>query len=125
MIQRIKEEVGVEPIATHDIQEGDSWKTEIVFSRELSTQEKNKLDSVMTDEPTKPPSTSKTILKIKDIWENRESFKESIGNLKFDVFFTESVVGSGKIDQIELHFKDDLTLVQKELVKVEYGKLIS
>ena len=121
MIQRIINEVGIEPKSTCDV----GTQTVIEFDQELSSSDKNKLDQVMADNPTSPPSSLGTKYLIKDIWEKRSDFKTNTGGLNFKLYFTESVVGSKIFDQIELHFDKILSVVEETTVKTEYAKLIS
>lgn len=124
MLQRIKNEVGIEPIGSGDV--GDSqgnWRTYLDFSRDLTIAEKALLDVVMVSNPTFPPTNSLTVLKIQDIFEKLAQFNTATG-LNLKLYCSESVPGSGVIDQIELHSSVLLTLQQKNKVVSEYAKLI-
>lgn len=119
LLQRIKNEVGIEPMGLSDV----GNQTLINFDRELTKQEKGILDSVMSYLPTFPPKTTNTVFKIEDIWEKLIKFNIQTG-VEFNLYYSESVSGSGKFDQIELHAPKQLTDLEKAKVKEEFGKLI-
>ena len=120
MLKRIKNEVGIEPINLSDTNN----ETFVYFDRKLTDQEKSTLDSVMKDSPSYPPKTTNTVFKIEDIWERLTKFNSQTG-FDFKLYYSESVSGSGKFDQIELHASKQLTDLEQAKVKEEYGKLIT
>ena len=82
------------------------------------------LDTVMINNPTLPPSGTTTVFKIKDIWDFLSTFNISSGQT-FKLYYSESVLGSGNMDTIELHLNASLSTQQRNKVVLEYGKLIS
>jgi hypothetical protein len=78
----------------------------------------------MADNPTLPPVNPGTAFVIADVWNKREEIAAAIG-LPYETYYSESVPGSGEVDQIELHFLEQLTDEQKTKVITEYGKLIA
>ena len=121
MLQRIKVALGFEPVSTGDT----GGFTVLIFSRDLTEQEKTLLDGVMADNPTYPPVTTNTVYQLKDIWETREEFSTKIGTLPFNIYYTESVLGSNVFDRIELHFKKVLGAAEKNKVQDEQSKLMT
>lgn len=124
MYHRIGQSIGFYPDATSDVTVDGVLKTVIQFSRELTTLEKTKLDVVMASNPTLPPVPTGTVFKIKDIWERLADFNSATG-ITFKLFYSESVLGSGNIDQVELHAVTTLTNTQKNKVLAEWAKIIS
>lgn len=125
MVQRILNEVGIKPTMTGDTPDGSGgMKTVVVFDRELTQNEKEILDVVMADNPTNPPTAAGTVLKIKDIWNRLNDFKLATGQ-DFKLYYSESVPGSGNIDQIELHATKTLSTQERNKVVSEYAKLIT
>lgn len=120
MMQRIEETVGLRPNMTGDVE----GSTIVAFSRELTAPEKTLLDALMADNPTNPPSTAGTKFVIRDIWSQKAAFETAIG-FPYRVYYSESVPGSGNVDQIEIHFDSTLTTQQRNKVIAEYGKLIT
>lgn len=119
-MQRIERVVGLRPTAT-----GDSGGfTFVNFSRELTEQEKSLLDSLMAENPTLPPTSTNTQFVIRDVW-SQKSFIETQMGLPYQVFYSQSVPGSGVVDQIELHFNKVLTTQERNKIINEYAKLIT
>lgn len=120
MVQRILNTIGIKPILTCDT----GGQTVIEFTRELTPTEKTQLDTVMVSNPTVAPTNAGTTFVIRDVWNQRAFFQQQIG-LTYNVYYSESVPGSGIVDQVELHFPTTLTNTQKNKVISEYGKLVS
>jgi hypothetical protein len=120
MLQRCLNEVGIEPISTGD----SGGVTFLQFSRELTPEEKTKLDVLMADNPTLPPNPKGSMFVIRDVW-NQKNLIEGAMGFPYKVYYTESVPGSGNVDQVELHFESSLTTQQRNKIIAEYGKLIT
>jgi hypothetical protein len=120
MLARINNEIGLEPTSSGDVGE----RTYLEFSRELTLSEKEKVDVIMASNPTLPPITNNTVFIIRDVW-NQKSLIEGQMGFSYDVYYTESVPGSGDVNQVELHFKQNLTTQQRNKIISEYGKLIT
>lgn len=123
MVQRITQEVGLEPIQTGDYYLSDGIKTIIEFTRELTSAEKTILDTLMANNPSNPPASVGTVFKISDIWEGLTAFNTKTG-INFKLFYSESVPGSGKVDTIELHAPTVLTNTQKNKTKTDWAATI-
>jgi hypothetical protein len=119
-LQRISEVVGLRPTVIGDT----SGFTYVTFSRELTDPEKALLDGVMADNPTLPPSLPGSKFIIKDIFNQRNTIGTAIG-FPYRVYYSESVLGSGNIDQVELHFDKVLTTQERNKVLSEFAKLIT
>lgn len=119
MLQRIFNAIGLEPIGSGDI----GNQTYLDFSRELTAAEKTQVDTIMANNPTFPPTNPGTTYVIRDVW-NQKAFFESQLGFPYKIYYSESVPGSGNVDQIELHF-GTLTNTQKNKVSSEYSKLIT
>lgn len=125
MMQRIEQTVGLKPNMTGDTPDGsEGMKTVVEFSRELTAPEKALLDTLMADSPTQPPTTGGSKFVIRDIWNQKATFEAALG-LTYRVYYSESVPGSGNVDQIEIHFDSTLTTQQRNKVLSEYAKLIT
>jgi hypothetical protein len=123
MLQRIKNAVGIEPTSSGDHSVDGVWYTRLEFSRNLMQAEKALLDTVMASNPTYPPiGTAK--FKIADLWEKLAQFNASAGT-NFQLYYNESVPGSGVIDQLELHSSGSLTITQKNKAKTSFAGLIA
>jgi len=120
LLQRCLHEVGLEPNLVGDT----ANETYLRFERELTSQEKVNLDALMANNPQFPPNTKGTVFKIIDVWNRRSEITQAMG-LEYKVFYTESVPGSGDVDQIELHFSKTLSTQERNRVTNEYSKLIS
>ena len=119
-MQRIEQEVGLRPTAMGD----SSGQTFVNFSRELTTGEKTILDALMAGNPTLPPTSGGTRFVIRDIW-SQKSFIETQMGFPYKVFYSQSVPGSGVVDQIEIVFDATLTTQQRNKVISEYARLIT
>lgn len=120
ILQRVTNAIGLEPIGLGD---SGNVSTFLTFSRELTTSEQNTVQSIMNDNPSYPPTTTNTIAFITDIWNERAAFQAAIG-LVYDIYYDESVRGSGNVNQIKLVFRKTLTNTEKNKVKAEFAKLI-
>lgn len=120
MLQRIFNAIGMEPTGTGDI----GGQTMLEFSRELTSTEKQKVDAIMSDNPTLPPTPVGSRFVIRDVWNQKAFFENAIG-LPYQIYYSESVLGSGDVDQVEIHFATALTNTQKNKVLAEYAKLIT
>ena len=119
-MQRIQEVVGLRPTVMGDT----SGFTYVTFSRELTEQEKTLLDALMADNPTLPPTNTNTKFVIRDVW-TQKSFIETAMGLPYKVFYSQSVPGSGVVDQIEIQFSKVLSTQERNKIISEYGKLIT
>lgn len=119
-VQRIEQEVGIKPDAIGD----SSGFTFVNFSRDLTSQEKTILDTLMSGNPTVPPTKGGTKFVIRDIW-SQKSFIETQMGFPYKVFYSQSTPGSGIVDQIEIHFDSTLTTQQRNKILSEYAKLIT
>jgi hypothetical protein len=120
MLQRILNVIGIEPIGSGDV----SDRTVLEFSRELTPQEKAQLDALMADNPTLPPTPAGSRFVIRDVWNQKTLIEQQMG-FPYKVYYSESVPGSGNVDQVELHFAQTLTTAQRNSIISAYGKLIS
>ena len=119
-MERIEQEVGLRPDAIGD----SSGLTFVNFSRELTVPEKALLDTLMASNPTLPPTNTNTKFVIRDVW-SQKSFIETAMGLAYKVFYSQSVPGSGIVDQIEIQFNKVLTTQERNKIISEYGKLIT
>jgi hypothetical protein len=125
ILERVKNEVGIEPINLSDVSISDVWYTVVSFDRELTAEEKTKLDTTMADNPGFPPTEpTNTVYNLKDIYETRLEFSTVLGNLPFFIYYNESTPGAG-FDRIQLHFKKGLSQAEKNKVKDEFSKLLT
>ena len=118
VLQRINNSIGVHPFNVSYT----GMFTIVQFENELSVDDKMVLDEIMTSNPTYPPYNSGTTFLIDDIWNKRSEIVAAMG-LPFDVYFSESVIGSKDIDQIELHF-NELNQTHKNKVLTIFSQLI-
>jgi len=118
MLQRIYLAIGIEPTSSGDT----GGQTFLTFSRELSVAEKASVDAIMSNNPTFPPVTTNTVFLVKDLWEFKADLEAAMG-LNYDMYYYESVPGSGRIDMISLQFRSVLTTQQKNKVINEYQKI--
>jgi hypothetical protein len=123
MLQRCLNEVGVEPIGSGDIQIDGNMVTYLEFSRDLTDTEKTALDTLMASNPTLPP-TGTARVKIKDIYERLPDFIAASG-LNIKLYYSESTLGSGKVDTIELHTASPLTSTQKNKIQTAFAGLLT
>ena len=119
-LERIEQEVGLRPTAIGD----SSGLTFVNFSRALTEQEKTTLDTLMASNPTLPPTPAGSRFVIRDVW-TQKSFIETAMGLPYKVFYSQSVAGSGVVDQIEIQFDKVLTTQERNKIISEYGKLIT
>src|SRR3990167_3655454 len=119
-MQRVQEVVGLRPTVMGDT----SGFTYVTFSRELTAPEKILLDALMADNPTLPPTNTNTKFVIRDVW-TQKSFIETAMGLPYKVFYSQSVPGSGIVDQIEIQFGKVLTTHERNKIISEYAKLIT
>jgi hypothetical protein len=119
-LQRIEETVGLRPTAIGD----SSGQTFVNFSRELTAPEKALLDALMADNPTLPPNLVGSKFIIKDIFNQKSTISTAMG-FTYRVYYSESVLGSGIVDQVEIHFSSVLTTTQRNKILSEFGKLIT
>jgi hypothetical protein len=120
MLQRILNTIGIEPIASGDV----AGQTYLEFSRDLTEAEKAQVNSIMATNPTLPPVPVGSVFTIRDVWNQKDTIASAMG-FPYKVYYSESIPGSGNVDQIELHFPSTLTTTQKNKIISEYGKLIS
>lgn len=116
-MQRIRQEVGIEPESMSDAGE----ETIVGFNRELSIAEKEKLDALMSDDPQLPPKDSQTVLIIDDLYECFAEFERIVPGLR--LFYTQSEKYSNETSQIELHHRDKLSEDQVKAIKEKYISL--
>jgi hypothetical protein len=119
-LQRIEQEVGLKP----DVIGDSSGMTFVNFSRPLTVGEKTILDALMASNPTLPPTNVNTKFVIKDIWSQKSTIETAMG-LPYKVYYSQSVAGSGVVDEIQIHFASTLTTTQRNKIISEYGKLIT
>jgi hypothetical protein len=120
MLQRILNKIGIEPVVTGDV----GGETYVEFTRDLTPAEKTQVDQIMADNPTLPPNPTGSRFVIRDVWNQKDSIATAMG-FPYQVYYSESVPGSGNVDQVELHFSQTLTTTQRNKIVSEYGKLIS
>jgi hypothetical protein len=121
ILERIKNEVGITPTNLSDVSISDVWYTVVSFDRELTAEEKTKLDTLMANNPGYPPTEpTNTVYN----YETRLEFSTVLGNLPFFIYYNESTPGSG-FDRIQLHFKKGLSQAEKNKVVSEFSKLLS
>ncbi len=117
-MQRILEETGVKPTASGD----SSGSTFVSFATELTTEQKAKLDTLMTSDPNLPPPPKGSVFVIKDIWSQKSSIETSMG-FPYRLYYSSSQ-NNNVIDQIEIHFNKLLTTQERNKIISEYAKLI-
>jgi hypothetical protein len=120
VLQRIANAIGLEPVALGDVGE----QTYLEFPRGLTEEEKNAVDAVMADNPTYPPQTANTVFTLMDVWNRRQQIADALG-LEYDLYYTESMEGSGDIDLIEIHFKKQLSEAEIQMVYDNYPRLLN
>jgi len=120
ILQRVFNTIGIEPAGLGDI--GD--QTVLQFERPLTEEEKVALDAVMANNPTYPPATTNTVFSLLDVWNRRQEIATELG-LPYDLYYNESVQGSGDIDTIEIHFKKELTTEEIQRVYDNYPRLLN
>lgn len=118
-LKRCLNEIGIEPVSMCDVEES----TFLSFDRELTAGEKSRLDALMQDDP-QHPKKGETVMKIIDIWEQFDEFRKDVGLPELRLYYSETVPGSGVVDQIELQHPTPLTQEQTERVKQAYISLI-
>jgi hypothetical protein len=118
-LKRCLNEIGIEPVSMCDVEESTFFQ----FDRELTVEEKSGLDALMQDDP-QHPKKGETVLKIVDIWERFDDFKRHAGLPELRLYYSETVEGSGLVDQIELQHPTPLSSEQIESIKQAYISLI-
>jgi hypothetical protein len=121
LLTRIEREIGMPAVGTYDAQENGAWVTRAWFSRDLTADEKARLDALMAGSPTLPPQAA-TKFVIRDVWNQRATIGEAIG-APYTVYYSQSVPG-GEVDQVELHFDRPLSAGEKARVIQQYAALI-
>lgn len=119
-MQRIEQEVGLKPTAMGD----SGGATFVNFSRDLDKQEYDILEALMAENPTIPPQSKGEVFVVKDIWSQKSDIETKMER-PYRVYYSQSTPGSGKVDQIELHFDASMTPEEVDKVMAEYGNLIS
>ena len=119
-MERIGQTVGLRPTMVGDV----AGFTVVQFSRELTIGEKTLLDTLMVGNPTLPPTPIGSRFVIRDVW-TQKSFIETQMGFPYRVYYSQSTPGSGVVDQIEIHFDQDLTTQQRNKILTEYAKLIT
>ena len=114
MLQRCLYEVGLEPIGSGDV----GTQTYLEFSRDLTAAEKTKLDTLMSDNPTFPPSGGGGFI-IKDIYENFTQFKVDAKLPNLQLYYTQSQAG-GAVNQVHLWNPVVLTNANKNNINQAY-----
>jgi len=100
-------------------------KTIIGFNRELSEEEKEILDEIISNDPCSPPSpVGQTVFKIVDIWGMRQWFKSELGLDATLWFERENPDGSGEC-HMYLYFPRTLTDSEKDKVFTTFKSFIS
>jgi hypothetical protein len=122
MLQRCVNEVGIEPTNTGDEFNGNIMVTFLEFTRDLTATEKTKLDTLMANNPTFPPTGGGGYI-IKDIWENFAQFKLDAQIPTLQLYYTQSTTG-GATDQVYLYNPTALTTAQKNRIKTAYTNLV-
>jgi hypothetical protein len=120
VLQRVYNTAGIEPLSLGDVGE----QTYLEFSRELTEAEKAAVDAVMADNPTYPPASANTVFTLMDVWNRRAAIAEALG-LDYDLYYNESVQGSGDVDLIEIHFKKQLSEAEIQMVYDNYPRLLN
>lgn len=118
--QRCLNELGISPTGSGD----SSGFTFINFATELTAGQKTALDTLMASNPTQPPVPTGSAFVIRDVWSQKGLIETAMG-FPYRVYYSESVLGSGIVDQIELHFSSTLTTTQRNKIVSEYAKLIT
>jgi hypothetical protein len=119
-LQRVHNAIGIEPIGLGDVGE----QTYLQFDRELTEAEQTTVTAVMADNPTYPPATTNTVFSLLDVWNRRQEIATELG-LPYDLYYNESVQGSGDVDTIEIHFKKELTAEEIQRVYDNYPRLLT
>jgi len=120
MLQVILNTIGIEPNYAGDTE----TETVLRFPRELTIGEKSQLDTIMAGDPKHPPVPVGSKFQIKDLWEFRDALK-TVMALEFDIYYAESVPGSGHFDMIQMHFQTSLSNQEKNRVVSAYQNSIS
>ena|SRR3990167_8882427 len=119
-MERIEQTVGIRPTMVGDT----GGFTVVNFSRELTIPEKALLDVLMASNPTLPPNLTGSKFIIKDIFNQKSTIGTAMG-FPYKVYYSQSVPGSGNVDQVEIHFSSVLTTTQRNKVLSEFGKIIT
>jgi hypothetical protein len=120
LLQRIYNTIGILPDSVGDVGE----YTVLQFSEPLSEQDKSAVDAIMADDPQQPPTTENTVFSLLDVWNRKEQIADALG-LPYDLYYSESVPGSGDVDTIEIHFKKVLNEEELQRVWANYPRLLT
>jgi len=120
MLQRILNTIGIEPIGSGDV----GGKTYLEFEKELTKEQKIVVDEIMADNPTYPPKPKGSVYIVRDLWNDRDAIGQEMG-CPYEVYYSESELGSGNINQVELHFLKEINPTEDTKISVEYSNLIT
>jgi len=111
LIVNIEKSIGVSPIG---ISSGSAKVTEIEFDNELTSEQKDSLDSFMsgTNLDSKPVKNGNTVFKVDNVFYKRKELSEASG-LDFSIYITG--------DTYELHFDHTLTDKEKSDFNIAFG----
>lgn len=124
LLQKVYDALGTRPDTNNWFTGFSSGGETIIVhaSRELTSEEKSKLDSVMADPASGlyPASqTGYTVLEIKDIYDSWKTLETTLG-IKIKYVFA----NTPRHDYIELWVEGTLTTTQKKRLMDEYARLI-
>lgn len=102
--------------------DGGEIQTTVITSAELSPTDKARLDALMASNPQFPPTPTGVRFKVKDLWDQKTAIEAAMGQ-PFDIWYSESVPGSGVNDVIELHFQP-MNNAQKNVIRSAFASLI-
>lgn len=123
-LQKISLGLGI-PLESINITESETLTEVGINGLELTSQQKNTLDQIMSSGPCQPPTNAgNTTYKIADLWSMREWFYATIG-LRPVMWFEEgSPDGTGEC-YIYLQFPRSLTNQEKNKILSTYTSMIS
>jgi len=125
ILKRCLKEVGVEPLYVGDMPENSILYTFVVFSAPLTAPQEAALNTLMSNNPQFPPSPgANTRFIIKDIYEFFDQFEADVG-VGLDIYFSETVPGSGEINRIEIIANKAMTNAEKNKLRNAYSSLIT
>lgn len=127
-IMKITSKTGVE-CTGFSLSNGDNglFNVNVQMASELTTSQKNILDTLMINDCTLIPINTGTTVYIKDLWEYRDWLKQQTGET-FDIYFSKKdslTDPNAQSDTIELHFKNTLTQNKKNTLKTLYTSMLS